>query len=160
MKNRRGFQDSLVTSFQQAKDDQLPLSLLGFELDHPERLSETLAHPALQELHIKLANLLRAECRECDIPARLSEYGYALILPGLTPDWALPVADNLRGSLAERTEVSYRLTASFGIASACCEGNSAQLLKVCESAIERARAEGGDRVVHLDVAADNTILAW
>ncbi len=159
LKNQRGFHDALAQAIRQAQDDQLPVSLLRFELDHPEHLVESLAHQALQELHLKIANVLRAESRECDIPARLSDHGYALILPGLTPDWALPVADNLRGLLAERAMAGGRLTASFGVATVGPEGSSAQLLKACESALEQARAEGGDRVIHFELAADQTVLA-
>ena len=157
--NQRGFQESLATAFRQARDDHLPLSLIRFELDHPERLSEVLSLMALQDLHVKVANLLRGESRDCDISARVGEHGFALILPGLTSDWALPVADNLRGSLAELVGAGRRVTASFGVATMSPEGSSAQLLKACESAVELARTDGGDRVVHREIAAEDAALA-
>ena len=157
--NQRGFPESLATALSQARDDQLPLSLIRFELDHAERLSERLSLLALQDLHVKVANLLRGESRDCDIPARLSQHGFALILPGLTSDWALPVADNLRGSLAELVRAGCRVTASFGVATLSRDGSSAQLLKACESAVELARTDGGNRVVHLGVAAEDAALA-
>ncbi len=157
--NQRGFQESLATAFRQARDDHLPLSLIRFELDHPERLSEVLSLMALQDLHVKVANLLRGESRDCDISARVGEHGFALILPGLTSDWVLPVADNLRGSLAELVGAGCRVTASFGVATMSPEGSSAQLLKACESAVELARTDGGDRVVHLEIAAEDAALA-
>jgi len=157
--NQRGFQESLATAFRQARDDHLPLSLIRFELDHPKRLSEVLSLMALQDLHVKVANLLRGESRDCDISARVGEHGFALILPGLTSDWALPVADNLRGSLAELVGAECRVTASFGVATMSPEGSSAQLLKACESAVELARTDGGDRVVHLEIAAEDAALA-
>ena len=125
----------------QARDDQLPLSLIRFELDHAERLSEMLSLLALQDLHVKVANLLRGESRDCDIPARLSEHGFALILPGLTSDWALPVADNLRGSLAELCGTGCRVTASFGVATMSPGGSSAQLLE----GLRIRRRAGSDR---------------
>jgi len=157
--NQRGFQESLATAVRQARDDQLPLSLIRFELDHPEQLSLLLSLLALQDSNVKVANLLRGESRDCDIPAGLGEHGFALILPGLTWDWALPVADNLRGSLAELVGAGCRVTASFGVATTGPEGSSAQLLKACASAVELARADGGDRVVHLEVAAEAAALA-
>jgi len=157
--NQRGFQESLATAFRQARDDHLPLSLIRFELDHPKRLSEVLSLMALQDLHVKVANLLRGESRDCDISARVGEHGFALILPGLTSDWALPVADNLRGSLAELVGAGCRVTASFGVATMSPEGSSAQLLKACESAVELARTDGGDRVVHREIAAEDAALA-
>jgi GGDEF domain-containing protein len=51
------------------------------------------------------------------------------------------------------------VTASFGVATLSREGSSAQLLKASESAVELARTEGGDRVVHLEVAAEDAALA-
>ncbi len=51
------------------------------------------------------------------------------------------------------------MTASFGVAAMSPEGSTAQLLKACESAVELARTDGGDRVVHLEVAAENAALA-
>jgi len=157
--NQRGFQESLATAALQAREDHLPLSLIRFELDHPRRLTEMLSLMALQDLHIKVANLLRCESRECDISARVGEHGFALILPGLTSDWALPVADNIRGSLAELVGAGCRVTASFGVATMSFEGPPAQLLKASESAVELARIDGGDRVVHLEVAAEDAALA-
>ena len=154
-----GLPGGLAQAMRQAQEDQLPVSLLRFELDHPERLVESLAHPALQELHIKIANTLRAESRECDIPARLGDHGYALILSGLTLDWALPVADNLRGLLAERAGAGGRLTASFGVVTVDPGGSSAQILNACEYALEQARAQGGDRVTHFELTAHQTVLA-
>jgi PleD family two-component response regulator len=82
--NQRGFQESLATAVSQARYDHLPLSLIRLELDHRERLSEMLSLMTLQDLHLKVANLLRGESRDCDVSARVGEHGFALILPGLT----------------------------------------------------------------------------
>ncbi len=157
--NQRGFQESLATALRQAREDHLPLSLIRFELDHPDRLNKLLSVTALQDLHVKVANLVRAETRECDVSARVGEHGFALILPGLSSDWALPVADKLRVSLAEMIGAGCRVTASFGVATLGPEGSPEQLLKTCESAVELARTEGEDCVVHLDVAAKDAALA-
>ncbi len=157
--NQRGFQESLAIALRQVREDHLPLSLIRFDLDHPDRLNKVLSLMALQDLHIKVANLVRGESRECDVSARVGEHGFAVILPGLTSDSALPVADKLRCSLAELVRAGCRVTASFGVASMGPQGPSAQLMKACESAVEMARTDGGDRVVHLEVAAENAALA-
>ncbi len=151
--NQRGFQESLATASRQAREDQLPLSLIRFELDHPDRLIILLSPTALQDLYVKVANLVREESRECDVSARVGEHGFAVILPGLTSDWALPVADRLRCALAEMVGARCRVTASFGVATMGPERSPAQLLKTCESAVELARTEGEDRVVNLEDAA-------
>jgi diguanylate cyclase (GGDEF)-like protein len=157
--NQRGFQESLATASRQAGEDQLPLSLIRFELDHTDRLNKMLSLMALQDLHVKVANLVREESRECDVCARVGEHGFAVILPGLTADWALPVADKLRVSLAEMAGAGCRVTASFGVATMSPQGSPAQLLKSCDSAVELARTEGENCVVHLDVATEDASLA-
>ena len=103
LKNQKGFQDSLAIAMRQARDDQLPVSLMRFELDHPERLDEALSQSALHDMHIKIANRLRTESRECDIAARRTTTAVT-DSAGTTSDWALPVADNLRALLAEIRE--------------------------------------------------------
>ncbi len=65
----------------------------------------------------------------------------------------------LRGSLAELVGAGCRVTASFGVATLSREGSSARFLKACESAVEPARTDGADRVVHLEVAAEDAALA-
>jgi two-component system cell cycle response regulator len=156
LNNQRGFQESLATAVRQAVDDQLPLSLVRLDLDHPDRLMEQFSPSAWHTLLVKLADLLRGESRECDIPARLSEHGFALILPGLTSDWALPVADNVRDAVTERIGTDCRVTASLGVATMSPEGSmatAAQLLEACESALALARTSGGDRAVAAEDAA-------
>ena len=77
-------------------------------------------------------------------------------------DWMMPVMSGLelcRKIRAERIGTGCRVTASFGVATMSPEGSSAQLLKACESAVELARTDGGDRVVHLEVAAEDAALA-
>ncbi len=159
LRNQRGLLPVLEEALCHASNDRLPVSLIRFDLDHSGRLTETLDPPALDELHRKVANLLRAECRECDVPARTGDHGFAVILPGLTAEWAVQMAENLKAVFAELPGADGGLTASFGLATVNPGGTSRQLLRACESAVQQARSGGGDRMVCLDAIAESTALA-
>jgi hypothetical protein len=72
-------------------------------------------------------------------------------MPGLTQDWALPIADALRTAVAEQTAGDSTVTASVGLATMNPENppvTAVQFLETCESALLMARGEGGNCVVH------------
>ena len=135
----------------QARDDQLPLSLIRFELDHRRAAERAALTRALQDLHVKVANMLRGESRDCDIPGRLGEHGFALIMPGLTLGLGLAGRRRPGGSRSRNwSGAGCRLTASFGVAPWVLKDPPAR--RVLEDLRIRrrvARADGGDRVVHL-----------
>ena len=162
LKNQRGFQEDLTAAVHQAVEDHLPLALLRLELDHVERLVGMLEPIAFQEFLVMVADLLRDESRACDTPARISEHGFAVILPGLTSEGAIPVAETLRCALAEWTECTIPITASLGI-SALEPGrtlaNPAQLLQRCETALAVAWRDGGNRVVDHDSCIEDGAIA-
>jgi two-component system chemotaxis response regulator CheY len=162
LSNRRGFQEALDTACRHALVDHLPLSLIRLELDHLQQVLADLEPRGWEELLIKLANLLREESRECDIPARISQYGFALILPGVSSECALSVADILRSSLIERASTELKITASVGVAAMSAENHltsSNQLLELAEQAVNQAHAEGGNRVVQVDPSIEEPAVA-
>ncbi|HKM56036.1 MAG TPA: response regulator [Isosphaeraceae bacterium] len=155
LKNLRGLQEELEIAFRQALDDHLPLSLIRFDLDHADRLLQRLTPVQWQGLVCTVANRLRGESRECDIAARVSEHGFGLVMPGLTQDWALPVADALLAAVADQTAGDSVVTASIGLSTMNPEhppATAVQFLATCESALLMARGCGGNCVV--DRAAD------
>jgi diguanylate cyclase (GGDEF)-like protein len=162
LSNRRGFREALDTAFRHALVDHLPLSLIRLELDHLQQVLADLEPGGWEELLLKLANLLREESRECDIPARVSQYGFALILPGVSSESALSVADILRSSLIERAPTELKITASVGVAAISAENHltsSNQLLELAEQAVNQAHAEGGNRVVQVDPSIEEPAVA-
>ncbi len=148
--NLRGFQLALADHFRQAVEDQLPLSLIRLELDHPHHAfaeTECVNEP---EFLRGLANLLREASRGCDVAARVGAYGFALILPGVSADGALEVADGLRDGILSRSYKGPPITASVAVVATTAECRPAtmgQLLEAAERAIGQARGEGGNRLL-------------
>lgn len=146
----RGFQQALAGFFRQAVEDQLPLSLIRLELDHPHRAFSEMESGCESEYLKELANLLRQASRGCDVAARVGLYGFAMILPGVSAEGALEVADCLRDELVARTYKGPPITASVAVVTTtaeCRPGTLEQLLEAAERAISQARAEGGNRLL-------------
>lgn len=149
LKNQRGFQDSLASLMRQAQDDGLPLSLIRLEIDQVEEVLRGIGSAGLLELLAQFADRLRAQCRECDIPARVGEHEFALLLPALAAERVRDAAELLRGAVADIAAPLCQVGASVGIATwnpACPGGTSARLFEDAGAALRSARAEGGDRV--------------
>ncbi len=148
--NVRGFQEALTRALRDAIDDHLPLSLIRLELDHPHQVFSE-KEPANQaEILMAMGNLLHEASRDCDVPARVSPYGFAVILPGLSTDSALAVADCLRIAVIARASTMLPITASLAVVVATTDdrpSTTEQLLEAAERAIGQARAEGGNRLV-------------
>jgi len=138
LKNRRGFREALGSAFRQAQEARLPLSLLRLELIPTEQPWPDRDAGSLGELLTGVVELLRAASRECDTVARVSQLGFAMVLPGLAEEGAVATADRLRGLLRETMPVSDGPTVRVGVASMAAQQplfSGEELLALCEAAL-------------------------
>jgi two-component system, cell cycle response regulator len=148
--NLRGFQQALTDAFRHAMEDRLPLSLIRLELDHPHRVFAEMEPAHETELLMELANLLREASWDCGVLARVSAYGFAVIMPGVTTDGALSRADCLRDAVNAHASMTFPITASVAVAATTAldrPSTTGQLIEAAERAIGQARAEGGNRLI-------------
>jgi diguanylate cyclase (GGDEF)-like protein len=153
LKNHRGFLDALDASYRQADTDRLPLSLIRFELDHPEHIIPTLEPGGWERFLVDVAHLVERETRACDTAARVSAHGFAVILPGLAEDRALSTSDSLRFAVSTLSTAAIAINASVGVSSRSPDdllATPSGLLRAADRALTQAQAEGGNRVVRLD----------
>ncbi len=157
--NLRGFQEALTRAFRHAVDDHLPLSLIRLELDHPHQVLSQMEPVNETRFLMAMAKLLREASRDCDVPARVSTYGFAVILPGLSTDGALAVADRLRDAVIARASTTVPITASVAVVATTAlnrPSTTERLLEGAERAIGQARAEGGNRLVAVEPSLAGT----
>jgi diguanylate cyclase (GGDEF)-like protein len=162
LKNMRGFHEALAASFQQARDDRLPLSLIRFELDLLDSTLKSEDSRGWDEFMLSLAKTFRAECRDRDIPARLSSHDFAIIMPGVIEDSALAVADTLISAVKEQRANRFRMTASAGVVTMLAEYQPAsptEFFELAEKALGGARSDGGDRVAALHLLPKDSVQA-
>ena len=118
------------------------------DIDHFKRVNDTHGHDAGDEALRYLADLLRAELRAVDTAARYGGEEFALILPQAGPEGAKLVAERLRAK-HEQTEIPGigHITASFGLAAFPQHaGTSAQLVKIADRALYKAKHAGRNRI--------------
>ena len=126
--------------------------MLIFDLDHFKAFNDTHGHPGGDALLSAFGQLLKAHCRQEDIPCRFGGEEFVLILP------EMGLADGLARAAAIRTaapELAVRhqgkalgpVTTSVGLA--CCPDHgtvSGDLIHRADEALYRAKAQGRNRV--------------
>jgi diguanylate cyclase (GGDEF)-like protein len=155
--NLRGFCKALADAFRHANEDRLPLSLIRLELDHPHQVFSEMEPAKETEFLMNLANQIRDASRECDVLARVSAYGFAVILPGVSTDGALSRADRLRNAVIARASTTIPITATVAAVATTAWNRPStpeRLLEGAERAICQARAQGGNRLVLTELPAD------
>jgi diguanylate cyclase (GGDEF)-like protein len=146
--NRRAFVREMLA---EPRDWQLVI----VDIDHFKRVNDTLGHDGGDDVLVRLAETLRANCPETSLVARLGgeEFAIATLAPfdgsGLVQPEAL-----LKAVRRAKMPKGYRITASIGIARRviCEEQDWKVLYRAADMALYRAKAEGRDR--HVDYSAD------
>lgn len=127
-------------------------TVLVLDVDHFKRVNDTLGHAAGDLVLVALADLIRATCRNTDIPARLGGEEFVVILPRTDEAAGALVAERLRRVVAawrgsfEGAELS--MTISIGVAAADPgEVDGAALVGRADDALYVAKRDGRNRVV-------------
>ena len=128
------------------------LSCVMIDLDKFKTINDTHGHQVGDEILIRIAQILRDNCRKTDIVGRYGGEEFLIIMPHTPQESAVAKANVLRSKIAEEDFVSlpenWRLTASFGVASMepFEEHDAASLVKRADAAMYAAKAAGGFRV--------------
>lgn len=148
--NRRAFDEVLSRDFARSRRAGHPLSLVMLDLDHFKRVNDTWSHAIGDKVLRDVADLLRASCRESDLPARLGGEEFALVLYDTQLEDALLICERLRSLFHAHpcwAEVeALRVTFSAGVVQRT-DGDTSpvQLIERADRALYQAKAEGRDR---------------
>ncbi len=152
LRNRRSFERTLTEFFRDFKKFGYPFSLIMFDLDNFKEINDTYGHLAGDKVLKEVGNILRNYLRAKDVAARTGGEEFAVILPGITKDEALLVAERLRKVISNHT-VEYDgkkidFTASFGVAEMR-EGveRPEDLIREADEKLYTAKRTGKDKVV-------------
>jgi len=153
--NRRAFDQRVLIEMSLHKRNHTPLTALLISVDHFTEYNDHYGHPAGDEVLIEISKLLTlVACRPSDLPARISEEEFAVILPCTDLSGAQHVAEALRSKLHAlnlvnvNSPISDRITVSIGISSAGDENLDTFMQRVIDANYQ-AKQTGKNKVSYL-----------
>ena len=147
--NRRYLDRMLAHHIENLDRSSLPFSLIIADLDHFKEINDTWGHVIGDRALAQFAAVLQNQCRPVDLVARFGGEEFIILLPGLTLETAVQIAERLRKSAVTATPESLgerNLTASFGVTQAAPGEVGSQILSRADTALYRAKSLGRDRV--------------
>ncbi|MDR1625494.1 MAG: GGDEF domain-containing protein [Spirochaetia bacterium] len=162
--NRRFLEDSIKDHFDHDSAGIRKAALLMLDLDRVHAINERCGTLAGDLVFRAVAGVLNAQTRSGDICARLAGDEFAVFLPDTDGDYALVIAENIRGAVAGEevmvpekpnavSRVPIRTRTSIGLALAPRHGgNPENLIAAADAALIRAKELGRNRVEMADGA--------
>jgi len=126
-------------------------SLIFVDIDHFKKINDTYGHQVGDEALKAVAKILRTGVRGIDIVGRWGGEELLMGLIGADAKDAQTVAEHLRQKIAETKfvfgDTSLSLTASFGVAELKRGMSLAELTRLADEALIRAKESGRNKVV-------------
>ena len=145
LRNRRTFDQELITRFEHARRYARPLAIAMIDVDLFKDINDAFGHPAGDEILRQIATILRRCTRQSDVVARYGGEEFVVILPETPLLEALQFGEKIRAAVA--TE-NLGVTVSIGLASIPHSrfADAEALLDAADEALYRAKKSGRNRV--------------
>jgi len=153
--NRRILMENLQREFQKAKREDLAISCIMVDIDHFKSINDNYGHAMGDDVIQAVADCLKAMSREYDTVGRYGGEEFLVLLPGLTADESMEVAERIRTSvinlpLMEALAVT-SLSASFGVSDLSFGADDGlMMVDQADRALYSAKQGGRNRVVVYD----------
>jgi diguanylate cyclase (GGDEF)-like protein len=153
LSNRRWFNLMLHGHWAESLRADLPLACLMIDLDNFKSVNDSLGHDAGDDMLRLAAKVIRANCREVDIPSRIGGDEFCILMAGARPDDAAMVAHRILTAFNDA--VSHlpadhpRASMSIGVAHAAMSGptHADQLVTHADEAMYASKGAGKNRVM-------------
>jgi diguanylate cyclase (GGDEF)-like protein len=145
LKNRRKFDTAIEGEWRRAARQRVPLALLMIDADHFKSYNDTFGHQAGDEVLIGIAICISDSVhRAGDCAARYGGEEFAVLLPGLTSEEALGVAETIRLKVLQWSGDPSVTTVSIGVASVIplTTMEWSEFVNVADKALYAAKAQG------------------
>jgi diguanylate cyclase (GGDEF)-like protein/PAS domain S-box-containing protein len=146
--NRENFEDLFSIEIANAKQNNLELSLIIFDVDHFKLVNDTYGHQAGDIILIDLVRLIADNIKNGDIFARWGGEEFVIVTPSTEIAGACHLAEKLR-KIVESHPFKYvekEITLSFGIAQLSGEDTKKTLFEKADVALFEAKKNGRNRV--------------
>jgi diguanylate cyclase (GGDEF)-like protein/PAS domain S-box-containing protein len=150
--NRRYLSEALERELARATHGNYPISLVIIDIDHFKKLNDTYGHAMGDSILQNFAKQLIHQTRLEDTVCRYGGEEFLVLLPNITQESALEIAEGWRISFQESHAVyegeAINVTVSCGIAEFPASGNTSEkLIVVADKSLYHAKATGRNRVV-------------
>ncbi len=149
--NRRGFTETANRVIARSNNDNAALSLLLFDLDNFKSINDRFGHRVGDRVLVIFADALEQALRPLDLIGRIGGEEFVALLPGVTQNTVMDIAERVRNSFAKAASVidgqQIVATVSIGTATARQAGYDFDALyAVADAALYRAKQQGRNRI--------------
>ena len=145
LKNRRKFDTAIDAEWRRAARQKTPIALLMIDADHFKSYNDSFGHQAGDEVLVGIAICISDSVRRAgDCVARYGGEEFAVLLPGLSSEEALRVAETIRLKVLKWAGEAGITTVSIGVASLMPDpaADWSQLVNGADKALYAAKAAG------------------
>ncbi len=145
--NRNYLDYRLDYEFEKALHGKPRLAVFMMDIDRFKLINDFYGHDAGDRVLAHIARKLSGAVRKSDIVGRYGGDEFLAVLPNTGLDEARPIADRILASLSafKIGEASVNLSLSIGIAALENDAGVSELIKRADTAMYRAKKEGGGR---------------
>jgi diguanylate cyclase (GGDEF)-like protein len=146
LSNKRAFDEYLDSALRNAADEGEGISLVLFDLDDFKQVNDQHGHLVGDEVLREVGRVLMRVIRADDEVFRIGGEEFAVVVKGALAV-AAPIAERLRGALAEQRRGHVLPTVSAGVATFPAHASSAEdLLRKADVALYAAKVAGKNRI--------------
>lgn len=159
--NRKAFDKRLISSIQEANEENTPLTLLMLDIDHFKKFNDNYGHLIGDEVLKIVARTLMESLKGMDCVSRYGGEEFAVILPRTPVGAGMLVAESIRKTISGRefkrktTGQNYgTITVSVGVAAFRHGADmSANFMQRADEALYRAKKAGRNKVIQENLAS-------
>ena len=151
--NRRSFDRALEDLLKEVNEKNYNFTLILLDIDNFKAINDTYGHLAGDWVLKEISNVLRTFLRANTIIGRIGGEEFGIILPGVSLENGIKVAERIR-NIIENREVRYenkviKFTASFGVTESKKEDTKESIYKRADEALYIAKRSGKNKVAFL-----------
>lgn len=148
--NRRKLDEALASEFERARRYRRPLSIIMIDMDGLKSINDAHGHSAGDAALKRIADVVRAETRQIDMPARFGGDEFVVLLPEVELELAVKAAERIFNKVQILREHGDMSSVSGGVAQLGDDHASAEdLLRAVDETLYQAKRAGREKfLVH------------
>lgn len=152
LSNRHSMEETFPREINRCVQNDQPVSLIMIDVDAFKSFNDKFGHIAGDRALSAVANSLQSQFRPRDLLVRFGGDEFAVLLPGVTLEAAMAIADRVRAAVSGDTEssndslIQIPVQISMGVAEMSNHGSYESLLKSADAALYRAKRAGRNSV--------------